>query len=71
MRRRAMLRNMMRMIGDDGDDGGDDDDDEEEEEDMVGLCRINPCEHKTDRTREESIPQKPPLPSKKIDASTV
>ena len=64
MRRRAMLRNMMRMIGDDGDDGGDD-------EDMVGLCRINPCEHKTDRTREESIPQKPPLPSKKIDASTV
>ena len=52
---------------DDADDDDDDDDDEEEEEeeDMVGLCRFNPCEHTTDRTREESIPQNPPtLPLK-------
>ena len=39
-------------------------------------CRINPCEHTTDRTREESISQNsvlpsPPLPSKKVDSSTV
>ena len=53
---------------DDDDDDDDEDDDEEEEEeddddddddDMVGLCTINPCEHTTDRTREESIPQTP------------
>ena len=50
---------MMQMIddGDDDDDDDDNDDDddddeeeeeeEEEEEDMVGVCGINPCEHKT------------------------
>ena len=36
---------------------------------MVGLCRINPCEHTTDLTREESITPKPPPPLQIVEES--
>ena len=49
----------------DDDDDDDDADDDQKEEDMVGLCRINPCEHTLTGPGRNRYPKTHP-PSKRM-----